>query len=76
MRIKASNEIDKFINLPENFGKQYKISNVLTQKPVDIIMGEKIYANLCIVKTYKPNGIKINDSSELSKVCGKELLAE
>jgi len=51
MRIKASTEIDKFINLPENFGKQYKISNVQTLEPVDIANGEKIYVNLCVVKT-------------------------
>lgn len=35
MRIKASAEIDKFLNLPENLGKQIKIQNTLTQKPVD-----------------------------------------
>lgn len=42
MRLKASIEIRKFLNLPENLGKEIKIHNLLTQNPVDIDKGIKI----------------------------------
>jgi len=42
MRFKASNEINKFLNLPENLGKEIKIHNLKTLKPVDIDKGIEI----------------------------------
>jgi hypothetical protein len=76
MSYRASLEIDEFLNLPENLGKQLKTILVRTEKPVDVMNGEGMYVNMVMINMCDMGAVQTNHLSKLEDISSKDIIEE